>query len=580
MVSRKMSPILSKLLNDVEVDFPAVSDSEIIKANEELTSKIEEVEEDSADAEMLSEAISDVEIAKDVVNAGLQSGVDITTAKVFMSNLENAISKLETKSLDKEFAGLQSDNPKVLLTAGLQAADGIIKRGVEALKALWKKIVDGIKFVYGKIKEFIAWMFGSSKKKTETAVDNVEEFSTIVAGATELKQEMLSASPAEAKEKAKSFLERHKKSRAKLRNANRKKENNVDALEKMVKDLVDDNITQAELVSNLDLLLSSINIDFADAMSKFKSGLIENAVRSVVYDTRVTEAMITPVGKINADTVSKMLAKLNRNADEISVDISERLSKYLKANEIANMSNRLINVRNINEYMENAKEQMSSLANALKNGMIIVNIQATTEQADDLLNLLDRIKNGKEYGVDFKGREQFRPIKCSVGEKNVSVDALLGTELCGVRRQISIPFARAEVEKIINKNIDEILDSKILNVTEKDAREHYATVQSFKDIFEKEINPAVKKNTDKALAEVDQLQKKIEKKLKEAESDEFNPDISAALSHVSNTLKSVSDMLLYQNADGLKIPLLIIDFISYVFDPSNVSNMVKIKNNQ
>lgn len=76
-------------------------------------------------------------------------------------------------------------------------------------------------------------------------------------------------------------------------------------------------------MSNLDLLLSSINIDFADAMSKFKSGLIENAVRSVVYDTRVTKAIITPVGKINADTVSKMLAKLNRNADEISVDISE-----------------------------------------------------------------------------------------------------------------------------------------------------------------------------------------------------------------------------------------------------------------
>lgn len=64
------------------------------------------------------------------------------------------------------------------------------------------------KFVYGKIKEFIAWMFGSSKKKTETAVDNVKNLVLLLLGLQELKQEMLSASPAEVKEKAKSFLER------------------------------------------------------------------------------------------------------------------------------------------------------------------------------------------------------------------------------------------------------------------------------------------------------------------------------------------------------------------------------------
>ena len=174
----KISPMLSKLLNDVEVDFPAVSDSEIIKANEELTNTMAEAKESSTDAEMLSEAISDLEVAKEDIAAGLESGIDHVSAKLLMANLNNCIKRVDSEGV-VSLAGLQSDNVSYTLQAGLLAADGIIKKGIEVLKALWKKIVDGITFVWDAIKKFFAWIFGSAKKTSEDLSDLSETFDEV-----------------------------------------------------------------------------------------------------------------------------------------------------------------------------------------------------------------------------------------------------------------------------------------------------------------------------------------------------------------------------------------------------------------
>lgn len=197
MVSKKMSPILSKLLNDVEVDSLVVSDSEIIKTNEELTNTIAEVQEDSANAEMLSEAISELEIAKEDIVAGLESGIDHVSAKLLMTNLNNCIKRVESEGV-VSLAGLQSDNVSYTLQAGLLAADGIIKKALDVLKALWKKIVDGITFVWDAIKKFFAWIFGSAKKTNQDleelalTIDEVDEIIEDVADlSSEQKEEIV-----------------------------------------------------------------------------------------------------------------------------------------------------------------------------------------------------------------------------------------------------------------------------------------------------------------------------------------------------------------------------------------------------
>ena len=176
MVSRKMSPILSKLLNDVEMDFPAVSDSEIIKANEELTNTMAEAKESSADAEMLSEAISDLEVAKEDIAAGLESGIDHVSAKLLMANLNNCIKRVDSEGV-VSLAGLQSDNVSYTLQAGLLAADGIIKKAIEVLKALWKKIVGLFSTIWNKIKQFVAWLVSKLRggaKEVEKNMENME----------------------------------------------------------------------------------------------------------------------------------------------------------------------------------------------------------------------------------------------------------------------------------------------------------------------------------------------------------------------------------------------------------------------
>ena len=161
----RISHVLAKMLNDVE------SNEEIgINSEQEYLLSLEiqdaqkEMEDNTSTADEISSAVNDVEIARDVVSAGLQSGVDIATAKVLMSNLKNAINKLETTRLDNEFAGLQSDNPKVLLAAGLQAADSILSKAKEALLKIWENIVKGFKWFISKLKEMILAIFSPFKK--------------------------------------------------------------------------------------------------------------------------------------------------------------------------------------------------------------------------------------------------------------------------------------------------------------------------------------------------------------------------------------------------------------------------------
>ena len=161
----RISHVLAKMLNDVESNEEMRIDREQeYLLSLEIQDAQKEMEDNTSTADEISSAVNDVEIARDVVNAGLQSGVDIATAKVLMSNLKNAIGKLETTSLDKEFAGLQSDNPKVLLAAGLQAADSILSKAKEALLKIWENILKGFKWFISKLKEMILAIFSPFKK--------------------------------------------------------------------------------------------------------------------------------------------------------------------------------------------------------------------------------------------------------------------------------------------------------------------------------------------------------------------------------------------------------------------------------
>lgn len=205
MAHGKISPILSKLLSDVQVP----SDSDIVEINNGITEDIIELSESNQNASELLEGIEETTAAiEKAETVGLQSDVDAVAVKLLANNLKHAVSKL-TSDFKVELSGLQNDNKDTFLRDSLEEAKGIVALAKDELEKAVKVISDKTISLDTKIEEMKKWLDAretsekeEADKKSETIdaiaelIESVKETSTDINESEAVETEV----PAEATE--------------------------------------------------------------------------------------------------------------------------------------------------------------------------------------------------------------------------------------------------------------------------------------------------------------------------------------------------------------------------------------------
>lgn len=174
MVSRKMSPILSKLLNDVQVP----SDSEIMEINNGITEDVIELSESNQNAEDLLEGIEETSAAiEKVETTGLQSDIDVVSVKLLANELNHAVRKLSA-GYKKEVSGLQNDNKDTFLRDSLEEAKGIVAVAKDELDKVVKNISERVISLDSKIEEMKKWL---DARENNVAIEDDKKSETIEA---------------------------------------------------------------------------------------------------------------------------------------------------------------------------------------------------------------------------------------------------------------------------------------------------------------------------------------------------------------------------------------------------------------
>ena len=169
----KISPMLSKLLNDVTIP----SDEAIVEINNGITEDATELSENN---EVASELLSGIEETAEAIElvetVGLQSGVkDLASVKLLANRLSNAVKKLNS-DFKVETAGLQSDtDSETFLKDSLEEAKGILAIAKDELAKAVKSISERVISLDTKIEDMKKWVLSKEEivnaeadKKTET----------------------------------------------------------------------------------------------------------------------------------------------------------------------------------------------------------------------------------------------------------------------------------------------------------------------------------------------------------------------------------------------------------------------------
>lgn len=174
MALRKLSPVLSKLLNDVQV----LSDSDILETNNSITEDVMVLSEANENAEALLEGISETSaVIKKTESTGLQSDIDVVSIKLLTNELKHAVRKLSV-DYRRESAGLQNDNKDDFLRESLEEAKGIVAIAKDELDKAAKVISEKVISLDSKIEDIKKWL---ETKENIVATEDEKKSETIEA---------------------------------------------------------------------------------------------------------------------------------------------------------------------------------------------------------------------------------------------------------------------------------------------------------------------------------------------------------------------------------------------------------------
>ena len=174
-MGRKISPILSKLLSDVQVP----SDEEIVEINNGITEDVIALEESNQDASALLEGIEETTAAiTDIETVGLQKDVDLTAVKLLANSLKHAVNKLDS-NFKVELAGLQNDNQESFLKDTLEEAKGILAVAKDELEKTMKTMSEKVISLDGKIEEMKKYVVAKEETATEESDKKTETIEAI-----------------------------------------------------------------------------------------------------------------------------------------------------------------------------------------------------------------------------------------------------------------------------------------------------------------------------------------------------------------------------------------------------------------
>ena len=192
----KISPMLSKLLNDVAIP----SDEAIVEINNGITEDATELSENNEVASELLNGIEETTEAIELVETvGLQSGVkDLVSVKLLANRLSNAVKKLNS-DFKVETAGLQSDvDSETFLKDSLEEAKGILAIAKDELAKAVKNISERVISLDTKIEDMKKWVLAKEQTASEATDKKTETIEAIAELIAEVKETTTDVAESEA----------------------------------------------------------------------------------------------------------------------------------------------------------------------------------------------------------------------------------------------------------------------------------------------------------------------------------------------------------------------------------------------
>lgn len=173
MAKKKMNMLIAGMLSEVTV----VTDQEVNAANDSVSEAVIGIEEPLEDAVIIADGIEATEGAVEAAEAGLQSGVDLTSARLLVAGLNNAIKKLDSGYMVAT-SGLQDDTKNTTLEEAINSAKEVLIIAKDSLGTLTAKVADNIAILDNSLSTITKWA-GQGGVNEEKAKESSEALTAI-----------------------------------------------------------------------------------------------------------------------------------------------------------------------------------------------------------------------------------------------------------------------------------------------------------------------------------------------------------------------------------------------------------------
>lgn len=296
-------------------------DVDIEQLSADLEAQQQIILEETSKHTSACESLEELENTVQDIKTGLESDMDLVSARLLINTLNKQSLKLYARDL--QVSGLESDSPKAVLQAGLEAGEGMIDAVKQFIANVWSKIKAAFAYVWDKMKEFWAWLTGADKKiedKKEEIVVITEAINVAKEKGSDIKNAGTNSS------NTNETLYRHFKRRSKMGKGFTAKSGKFKGRDLSTLSSSEFDEYMKEDRSDNEIIDVEIEEIIIENVAK-KTNIPEEKV-AVLLLPRTIHRIVQLVNENNVDAILDVVNKnIEKNADDIALSLS-RLLKY------------------------------------------------------------------------------------------------------------------------------------------------------------------------------------------------------------------------------------------------------------